>query len=437
MHRGGTSSVADALSRLGVYFGEPDDLFKGDSHNEEGYWEHKRINDVNRRFKLSLNLGSFDIDPVPKAWRELPLSEQFINEMVALLQKQFKGRELWGWKDPETSLLVPFTKEVFNRLGLSPCYLICVRNPLDVAASQAKRANARRGQTLGAWLRNTLTALHDTIGEQRLVVMHNQFLDSPRRSLEPLVDSIEGWLPNEVRWSEASSAVRPDLVHHQEETEQLDELPAIFSKTFELCRVAAAQPEALTQGQLDGEISGLFCELSSWMDFLRVANPSTAHPSFVWEQGTKALDAHCILAPDRSWQTLRLPIHCTPGARISAMLYHMPCEVWIRKAVWHVGSHQVPVELNAGTHGSLTVTSGIRRLAVAFGPDQMFFQAPLQRGPFELELELLIETSARITGMTFRQLTQAWDQARQLASDLEEQIAVLEAKIACIERREP
>src|SRR5579871_6096572 len=131
--RSGTSSVAGALEKLGVYFGEPEDLYLGEARGRAGEWEQKEIDALNRKIRRSFSQSTFDIDPIPQDWRERPLTDSVIAETLALWSRVFNGRPLWGWKDPQVSAILPFVRECFSRANVTPSIVICVRNPLDVA----------------------------------------------------------------------------------------------------------------------------------------------------------------------------------------------------------------------------------------------------------------------------------------------------------------
>lgn len=411
MYRGGTSSIAGALAGLGVYFGADEDLFPADTHNEEGYWEHRWVTDLNRRFLMSLNLAAFDVDPVPADWLQRPMSETFLAEMQVRLERYFSGKPLWGWKDPETSILLPFTKTLFERIALRPHYVICVRHPLDVASSQERRSGTPRDHTLGSWLRHTLFALRETIGEARTVVMHDDFLEQPRTALEATVNAVADWSPSEEVWRSAASTVRPDLVHFRRTAKELDGLPVLFQKTYDLCREAASAPDRLQGGALDARIEACHAELVQWMSYLRPNPAPSGLLRLVWEQGTRGLEATLPFAPTRGWQVLRLAVKAAPGVRLAANFYHLPCAIWIRRAAWHVGGREVPARLQAGENGLMSEEAGTPCLWGFPGPAQAILEVPSEKGPFELELEVMFELTPLVTGMAFRRLSQTDERA--------------------------
>jgi len=58
---------------------------------------------------------------------------------VELLRGKASKNELFAFKDPRTSLLLPFWKQVFEYCDFQVCYIIATRNPLSVVRSLARR----------------------------------------------------------------------------------------------------------------------------------------------------------------------------------------------------------------------------------------------------------------------------------------------------------
>ncbi len=390
---------------VGVYFGNNDYLYQGDTHNQGGYWEHKAVNSAHRKFHLSLNLAGLDVDPLPDDWRERPMSEVMVRGTALMLKTHFSGKLFWGWKDPQASTLMPFVYDVFRQTGIQPVLVLCVRNPIDVASSQKKRQGSPEAQTLGGWLLSTLAALRDSKGMARTVIMYSSFLENPRSCLESTIDLLNMEVSDQ-QWASASEWVRAELSHGSVRYEELTKLPAIFKKTFDICIAASKDAQALNQGVFDEDIEVLWKEWGGWHNLFSRPPFPEATLGLSWERAGDKHVQEQMYRPSRSWQTISCSSRALPGSRVSVRIYPLPAIVWIRKAIWKDGEIALPAKLLPGLHGQLDEDAGYKRVWLFHGTEQFAVEAPIAKGVFELELEVLIETSNVISGMTFKDLTQ-------------------------------
>ena len=119
MHRSGTSLLARMLQLLGVHLG--DDLLPADQHNPDGYGEDKRFVTFQR------HILSQATPPAAEAWPDWGWSStggfRCADPSTAeLLRAQYPAAECllersrhyqpWGWKDPRTTLLLPFWEKL-------------------------------------------------------------------------------------------------------------------------------------------------------------------------------------------------------------------------------------------------------------------------------------------------------------------------------------
>ncbi len=405
MPRSGTSGIAGAMARLGVYFGPSDQLYGADRHNPGGYWEHKQINGIHRKFHHSLNLRGLDCDPIPDDWMDRPMSPSMVNSAVSILNSNFSNCNVWGWKDPQATTLLPFALEVLKRVGADPTILICIRNPIDVASSQLKRHGTPFMQSIGAWLFNTLSALKSSAGHNRYVVNYQDFLNNPRTVLEPLVKALE--LPvSEVNWAECIEWVNPSLSHGSEDEDQLMGYPPILSEAYRLCAECAENPTAFNAGEFDSTINDIWNRWRILHDmFYRPSFPE-AKLSLSWERGGQINVSETTYRPTRGWQKISGLAKALPESRVSILIYPLPGIVWIRSAIWKWGETVSPAKLLPGAHGQLDSQNGFDRVWLFSGTEQVATLSPSGLGPFELEMDILIETSNVITGMTFQNLSQ-------------------------------
>jgi hypothetical protein len=185
MHRSGTSVVTRLLNLLGVDLGREESLMAPTPDNEGGYWEHERITNLNDDVLARLG-GTWETPPpiLPEtlAGAEFADLRRTARRLVA---SEFAGSRLWGWKDPRTCLVLPFWQLVVP----SARYVICLRNPADVARSMA-RAIDKVDRGLELWLRYTSDALTHTRGHERLLVFHEDVMRDWRGELGRLASLV-------------------------------------------------------------------------------------------------------------------------------------------------------------------------------------------------------------------------------------------------------
>jgi len=136
MHRSGTSGLTGIINLLGVDLGPHEALaLEAAEDNTKGHWEHKEIALINEEI-LSAYGGSWHEPPaLPRGWQTSTLLDDLRARARKLIHEQFENVSLWGWKDPRTCLTLPFWQQFVS----NPYYVLCLRNPLDVASSLARR----------------------------------------------------------------------------------------------------------------------------------------------------------------------------------------------------------------------------------------------------------------------------------------------------------
>ncbi len=138
MQRSGTSALAGALVHLGLNLGNEKWLYEGDANNPQGYFENRKIVTLNLRCLEAFQMHPTSFGQLPPNWKEHPMAEDFRADLKKILIEEYEGGGRWGMKQPVTSLLLPLYNDVFSGLGLTPTYVLCVRNPLESMASEAR-----------------------------------------------------------------------------------------------------------------------------------------------------------------------------------------------------------------------------------------------------------------------------------------------------------
>jgi hypothetical protein len=227
MHRSGTSLVAGLMRQLGIDLGPDEELLPPDSNNPSGYFELRELVHLNNDI-LAQYGGSWSEPPhLPSGWEDSEELAPLRERARRLLTRRFAASPQWGWKDPRTCITLPF----WQRLAPGLRYVICVRNPVDVAYSLRTREGEERGIAEHAldWLRHTASALAYTAGRPRVVVHYERFFKDSEHELRRLA----GFLRCEDRLDEPDTTGRiaefidPALAHARSESTAIADHPAM------------------------------------------------------------------------------------------------------------------------------------------------------------------------------------------------------------------
>jgi hypothetical protein len=157
---------------LGVRLGFEDHLRRPAADNPKGFWEHEPIKEFNDRILSRLGGNKFNPPLFPAHWEESPEFEDLRHQARSVIRGEFGAEKMWGWKDPATCLTLPFWKRLLPTMR----YIICLRNPLDVARSlQRWDLSFLEGMRLCVLYMHS--ALQNTAGEQRQAVFYEDLLE--------------------------------------------------------------------------------------------------------------------------------------------------------------------------------------------------------------------------------------------------------------------
>jgi hypothetical protein len=176
------------LNLLGVEVGPEEDLLApvlGD--NTRGYFEPGWMVELNEEILARLGTAWWRPLPAGPGWEHEEALEPLRERARTLLAEKFPGAApggngLWGWKDPRTNLTLPFWRELIPEAR----YVICLRNPADVASSLQRRPEPSLsiGEWGEVWLEQTARALLETQGNPRLLLFYEDLLEDPRGEVQ-------------------------------------------------------------------------------------------------------------------------------------------------------------------------------------------------------------------------------------------------------------
>lgn len=219
MHRSGTSLLTRILNLIGVDLGSEEVLTTEPvANNPKGYWEHNEIVSISDTI-LKRYGGSWDEPPIlPPGWETSTTLADLRDRATQLIHDQFAGVPLWGWKDPRSCLTLPFWQQMLPDMR----YIICLRNPVDVARSLEHRDNLSAEKSSDLWLTYVSSALSHSEGKPRLVILYEDLMDDCLREVRRLAEFLGK--PERANQVDVQVGVREfiekGLQHHRASTMQ-------------------------------------------------------------------------------------------------------------------------------------------------------------------------------------------------------------------------
>ena len=241
MHRSGTSMIARILGECGFYIGEPEELVPATRWNPEGHFEHVEFLHLNKAVLRAL-LGSWKRPPRRLAWRLLRRRLAPLRDEAVALLRRLDRHSPWAWKDPRTSLTLPFWLPLVPDLHV----VVCVRDPLSVAGSLTARDGLSTRAGLKLWDAYNREVFRAAPPDRTIVTRYEAYLADPEREIRALANRLG--LP--VSASVAASAVatvRADLWSQRPTSGE--RLPAAIADRYrDLLRLADGESPGAEDG---------------------------------------------------------------------------------------------------------------------------------------------------------------------------------------------
>ncbi|OON82743.1 hypothetical protein B1H18_01505 [Streptomyces tsukubensis] len=177
MHRSGTSAVTRAVNLLGVPLGLSSDRLPASPSNKPGHWESTSLVALNDSVLHALGRSSWCPPPLD-IWAGGPRAAAGPTPRRArlLLQRVHPTRQ-WVWKDPRTSLTLPFWLAALHDVPVA--IVLAVRHPMEVAVSLHKRDGTPVEVGLCMWERYVRHALAAAAGLPVLITHYDRLLADP------------------------------------------------------------------------------------------------------------------------------------------------------------------------------------------------------------------------------------------------------------------
>lgn len=212
MHRSGTSLCSNVLGLLGVNMADE----AGENHsNPLGHFERWEIMELQDEVLSLFDRGYHSLShdyPLPPAWwadfRLRPLKERLKSCLTTIMSRS----DLFGFKDPRTTRLLPMWHQIFAELKLNPRFVVCLRDPAHVAASLLARDKLELEVGEMRALDYIVDALRHTRGTDRCFIRYDDWMTNPMLNAMKLSHFVNYPAPFEARELEIAiqAVVRPE-----------------------------------------------------------------------------------------------------------------------------------------------------------------------------------------------------------------------------------
>jgi hypothetical protein len=235
MHRSGTSALARVINLLGADLGK--NLLPANEGNQKGYWEHEEVLGIHERLLKELGYVWDDIRPLPPDWWLGEAAIKAHSELLNTLTKDFGSTPLWAVKEPRMCRLLKLWLPIFAELKVRPHFIIIFRNPLEVAASLAKRDGVLGAKSFLLWLIHVLESERDTREYMRAFVSMEQLMGDWQATMKNLSQILKIQWPNDYDEidQEVKQFLDPGLKHHNIPSSLLETDANVPAPLVEIC----------------------------------------------------------------------------------------------------------------------------------------------------------------------------------------------------------
>jgi hypothetical protein len=177
MHRSGTSAIARLTALLGPAMCRPEDLVRGHGGNLRGHWESAPLVAENDRLLASVGARWWCPPSIRADLAGLAADDKERHHAQQVFASSFPTTP-WVWKDPRTSLTLPFW---LATLDSKPVGILVLRDPREVAASVHARDGLSIPFALALWERHLRTAVQAAHSHPVLVTHFADVVSNPLR----------------------------------------------------------------------------------------------------------------------------------------------------------------------------------------------------------------------------------------------------------------
>jgi hypothetical protein len=236
------------------------DLIPATSDNVRGYWESAAVIGIHDDLLNSIGLSHSDpFDPLslPAIWQDTEQARRAKYRLMDQVETEFASSRLFVVKDPRISRLLPLWIDALQALHIDVKIIIPFRNPLEVAASLAKRDAVSLPKALLLYFQSYLEAELASRRLPRVFVRYDTLLRD-WQLFQSHLNELSGMQfspPSASIKAEIDAFLTTELQHHRFGREDLlrhSDVPSIMVELFDvMCRAAAAGDDLLGRVSFD------------------------------------------------------------------------------------------------------------------------------------------------------------------------------------------
>jgi hypothetical protein len=219
-YRSGTSALARVLNLCGAFL--PQRVIAARlGINPKGFWETEAVNDLNARLMQYLDADWNRVDfTLPNGG---PLLEEFLLNSGEVLESEYADAPLILIKDPRICVLAPLWHRALRENGYRPVYVVCVRNPLEVARSLGNDMPTSRGLALWSEYMRPVEAFVAARDVHAVHVRYADLLDDWRSVVHRIAHRLDVPLAIGAQASEVDVFLEAALRNHRATDAEFDE----------------------------------------------------------------------------------------------------------------------------------------------------------------------------------------------------------------------
>jgi len=291
MHRSGTSALTRVLNLLGAALGER--LMSAGKGNESGHWESLAVYEAHEQLLTALGRRWDDFREMPADWIAHPQTRLCAQAIRRFVASELAGESVWAVKEPRLCRLLPLWPQAVAKLPVRLTAVIMVRNPLEVAASLARRDGMAYGHAYLLWAQHLLEAERASRGMPRMIVQYDDLLADWRGVVATMGERLGYRWPRSVDGAatQIEAFLSPQLRHHHASQQPLDRdetPPALVQRLFDASRRAGTDAEGWSAlAALATEVEQAASLYGPCLDELTIAQQ---------QKETRALAAEAVVA---------------------------------------------------------------------------------------------------------------------------------------------
>jgi hypothetical protein len=226
MHRSGTSATTRVVNLLGADIAS-DLVCAIPGNNDRGFWESATTYRLHDRLFAAFDSAWHDPLPLPNGWLGTEAAREAKRTIRDHIEKEFGDSRMFVVKDPRITRVLPLWLDVLDELSIEPVIVIPFRNPIEVAASLARRDGLPLAQSLLAYVYGNLEVERASRGRRRLFQLYDDVISGWRLFAEKLanIGGPDGKALSPTIAREIDGFLSPELRHHRASRASFASLP--------------------------------------------------------------------------------------------------------------------------------------------------------------------------------------------------------------------